>query len=62
MSATKILWGQITTVFLMPHERYTYLNSSIVREVSSYDGDVSNFVPKVVEEAIKAKYASRRDR
>lgn len=47
----------ITTVFLMPHERYTYLNSSIVREVSSYGGDVSNFVPRVVEEAIRTKYA-----
>jgi len=45
----------ITTVFLMPHERYTYLNSSIVRELASLDGDISHFVPPEVEKRIKAK-------
>jgi len=45
----------ITTVFLMPHENYTYLNSTIVREVASFGGDVSCFVPPLVEKKLKAK-------
>ncbi|MEE9465518.1 MAG: pantetheine-phosphate adenylyltransferase, partial [Candidatus Neomarinimicrobiota bacterium] len=46
----------ITTVFLMPHNRYTHLNSSIIREVAGYGRDVSNFVPPVVSEYLKQKY------
>ena len=45
----------ITTVFLMPHEKYTYLNSTIVREIAAFGGDVSKFVPKVVEKMLKKK-------
>lgn len=45
----------IATVFLMPHEKFTYLNSSIVRELASLDGDISHFVPPEVEKRIKAK-------
>jgi pantetheine-phosphate adenylyltransferase len=52
------LANTITTVFLMPHEHYTYLNSSIVREIAMYGGDVSKFVPAVVRQALKQKYLS----
>ncbi|MEL6821172.1 MAG: pantetheine-phosphate adenylyltransferase [Calditrichota bacterium] len=45
----------IATVFLMPHEKFTYLNSSIVRELASLDGDISHFVPPEVERRINAK-------
>jgi pantetheine-phosphate adenylyltransferase len=45
----------ISTVFLMPHEKYTYLNSTIVREIGLYGGDISDFVPAVVEKALKQK-------
>ncbi len=47
---------QITTVFLMPHEEYTYLNSTIIRELARYGKDVSDFVPKVVAQALKEKF------
>lgn len=47
------LESDITTVFLMPHENYTYLNSTIVKEVASFGGDISNFVPPIVEEKLK---------
>lgn len=46
----------IITVFLMPHERFTYLNSNIVREVARLHGDVSPFVPPCVEEALKKMF------
>jgi len=41
------------TVFLMPDERYTYLSSSIVREVSRLGGMVRGLVPSHVETALK---------
>ena len=52
------LAGTVTTVFLMPHEQYTYLNSTIIRELAKYGKDVSDFVPKVVVEALKQKFMS----
>jgi len=47
---------QIITVFLMPHDRYTYLNSSIIREVASFGGDVSQFVPAGVAKRLREKF------
>ena len=48
----------ITTVFLMPHEKYVYLNSSIVREVALLGGDVSEFVPPIVRKKLLKKILS----
>ncbi len=48
----------IDTVFLVPHERYTYLNSSIVREVARLGGDVSDFVPENVRRRLLDKLRS----
>ncbi len=50
----------ITTVFLMPHEKYTYLNSSLVREIVLLGGDVSEFVPPNVGKALAQKVQSMR--
>ena len=50
------LAGNISTIFLMPHEKYTYLNSTIVRNLASLHSDVSEFVPPIVQEALKKKY------
>jgi pantetheine-phosphate adenylyltransferase len=47
---------KISTIFLMPHEKYTYLNSSIIRNLASLGSDVSEFVPKVVQDALKKKF------
>jgi pantetheine-phosphate adenylyltransferase len=49
------LVGKISTVFLMPHEKYTYLNSTIVREIGLYGGDISEFVPAIVRKALRKK-------
>ena len=46
----------LVTVFLMPHEKYTYLNSTIVKEVASLGGNVEEFVPENVLKALKAKF------
>jgi pantetheine-phosphate adenylyltransferase len=50
------LASDIATVFLMPHEKYTYLNSSIIKNLAGLHSDVSDFVPKVVVEALKKKF------
>ena len=39
------LASEIETVFLMPNESYTYLNSTIVKEVARLGGDLSGLVP-----------------
>jgi pantetheine-phosphate adenylyltransferase len=46
----------IATIFLMPHEKYTYLNSSIVRNLASLGSDVGDFVPQAVQAALKLKF------
>ena len=46
----------ISTVFLMPHSKYTHISSSMVREVASLGGDVSGYVPCHVNDALKRKY------
>jgi pantetheine-phosphate adenylyltransferase len=51
------LAGGISTVFLMPHEKYTYLNSSIVREIALFGGDVRMFVPPQVRKSLLRKIA-----
>jgi pantetheine-phosphate adenylyltransferase len=50
------LAGEITTILLMPHARYTYLNSTIVRNLAQFHGDVSEFVPPIVVEKLKLKF------
>lgn len=46
----------VETIFLMPRESYTYLSSSIVREVARLGGDISSLVPAHVEAALKKKF------
>ena len=47
--------GTLDTVFLVPDERYTYLNSTIVREIARHGGNVSDFVPPSVRKYLTAK-------
>lgn len=46
----------LSTVFLMPNERYTYLNSTIIRELARYGRSVTDFVPACVQQALTNKY------
>ncbi len=47
---------KIETVFLMPNEKYTYLNSTIIKEISRLGGDVSCFVPQYINKRMREKY------
>ena len=46
---------RIETVFMMPSEEYSFLTSSIVKEVASFGGSVKGLVPQVVEVALRKK-------
>jgi pantetheine-phosphate adenylyltransferase len=46
----------IETLFLMPRGAYTYLSSSIIKEIGRLGGDVSAFVPPLVGKALHEKY------
>lgn len=45
----------IETVFFMPRQRYTYLSSSIVRDIAHFKGDVSKLVPPHVVKALSVR-------
>ena len=46
---------KIETVFLTPSEQYTYISSSLVREIAAMKGDVSDFVNSEVEAALRQR-------
>ena len=52
----RALSPEVESIFLTPAERFSYISSSFVREISSLDGDVSKFVPANVVEALSAKF------
>lgn len=54
----KKLYPSADTIFLAPDEKYTYLNSTIVRELARYSQDVSDFVPEIVAQRLKEKLAT----
>jgi len=49
----------VETVFLMPGEAYTYLSSSIVKEVVSLNGRVEGLVPRQVEARLRRKLLTK---
>ena len=53
----KVMAEDIDTLFLATNLKYSYLSSSIVKEIASYNGDISAFVPRMVENAMKEKYS-----
>lgn len=47
----------IETVYLMPNEKYTYLSSTIIKDVARHGGDISHFVPELVAVLLEKKFA-----
>lgn len=56
-SMNRKLAPEIETMFMTPAEQYSYISSSLVREISVLGGNVTEFVHPVVADALKAKYA-----
>jgi len=48
--------ASITSLFMMPDEKYIHLNSTVVKDVAKNGGDISAFVPECVSKALFTKY------
>ena len=52
LNMNRVLAPGLETIFLAPSEEYSYISSTLVRQIASYRGDVSSFVHPAVAEAI----------
>ena len=50
------LRSTVETVFLMPHEKYTYIASRLIKEVASFGAAVTGLVPPTVEKRLAEKF------
>lgn len=48
--------SSIETVFMMPSEEYSYLTSSIIKEIASLNGSTKGLVPEIVKKELKKKF------
>ncbi len=53
----RALSPKMESIFLTPSEHFSYLSSSLVREIASMKGEVGQFVPTTVEVALKEKFS-----
>jgi pantetheine-phosphate adenylyltransferase len=58
-SMNRLLNHDLETFFIMTRNQYSFLSSSIVKEVAKYGADISLLVPKIVETALKGKYSTK---
>jgi len=49
------LHPELETVFMMPHQKYSYLSSRLVREIARLGGSIEGLVPEMVERRLKEK-------
>ena len=59
-SMNRRLDPQVESIFLTPAEQYSFISSSLVREVAKLGGNIAPFVHPKVEAALAAKFASRK--
>ncbi|MBC1319407.1 pantetheine-phosphate adenylyltransferase [Listeria welshimeri] len=55
-SMNRTLNAEIETFFVMTNTKYSFLSSSMVKEVAQYHGDISELVPEMVNRAIQVKF------
>ncbi len=56
----RVLEPEIETIFLAPSEDYSYISSTLVREIAAYGGDISKFVDPRVAEVVLQNYRTSR--
>lgn len=49
------------TIFMMTNPKYSYLSSSVVKEIARFNGNVSEFVPPIIEKHLKQKFSEGPD-
>ncbi len=55
--ANKKLYDGIETIFLVSNSKYSYLSSSLVKEIAHFDGNLQDFVPVNVNIKLKEKFS-----
>ena len=60
-SMNRLLDQDLETFFIMTRNQYSFLSSSIVKEVAKYGADISELVPEVVEKALLEKFRLHKD-
>ncbi|CAM3606761.1 pantetheine-phosphate adenylyltransferase [Parendozoicomonas haliclonae] len=55
----RVLAPDVESLFLTPSEKFSYISSTLVREIASLQGDVSKFVTPAVEEALTKKFGKK---
>lgn len=58
-SMNRSLYPEVETVFLMPDENYTYLSSSMVREIAALGASLEAFVTPAVAERLKSRFPKK---
>ncbi|MFK8029775.1 MAG: pantetheine-phosphate adenylyltransferase [Gammaproteobacteria bacterium] len=58
---TRKIEPKVETVFLTPDEQFTYISSSMVKEVAAFGGDVAQFVHPRVDEELQIRFRSKTD-
>lgn len=58
----RALSPKLESIFLTPSEKFSYISSSLVREIGSLGGDISAFVPKAAAAALSKKFADKPQR
>jgi pantetheine-phosphate adenylyltransferase len=53
------LRDNVETVFMMPHEKYTYIASRLIKEVASFGASVTGMVPPLVEKRLVERFAKK---
>lgn len=56
----KRLAPEIETIFMVTCSKYSYLNSSIVKEIASLNGNISQLVPEIVEKNLKTLFFNQK--
>jgi pantetheine-phosphate adenylyltransferase len=51
--------GEVETVFLTPSEQFSFVSSTLIREIASLGGDVREFVHPIVVDALAERFARR---
>lgn len=56
----RVIAPEVDTIFLTTNLRYSYLSSSIVKEIAEFDGEISAFLHPAVAEKVREKLSARR--
>lgn len=55
----RVIAPELDTIFLTTNLKYSYLSSSIVKEIAEFDGEISGFLHPLIAERVKDKLAGR---